>query len=212
MQGLQGLQRLLLPGSLLLEYHLLIGMLFAECLLLPETVLLGYRLLAGIPFAGCLELPGILPLESLPVKSLSVARLPAEKLSQPEPLVAMRPMWPMPRSQMSMKFRRLGAALRRDLHSPGRGILLVFVDSGQSIPQTSMLFSWNTRTAQLSRIRRYLLPAEKFAQAEALTRFPALMSLWWLEVALLPGFGNLVCLSRDPVRIVVPVGDGQPAP
>ena len=127
----------LLPGSLLLEYHLQVEMPFAEYLLLPQTLLLECSLLVGIPFAECLELHETLPPECLLVKSLSVARLPAEKPSQPEPLVMMLP---LPRFQTSMGFRRLGPALRRDPRSPARHIL-VFVDNLQPIPQRSMLFS-----------------------------------------------------------------------
>ena len=207
---------LLLPVSLLLdchlrEYPLVIGMLFAEYLLLPETLLLGYLLLVGIPSAECLELPEALPPESLLVKSLSVARLPAEKLSQPEPLVMMLP---LPRFQTSMGFRRLGPALRRGPRSPVRHIL-VFVDNGQPIPQRSMLFScsWDTRDSQSSRIGRYLLPAERFAQAEALTKMRGLgVARLWL------GFGNLACPCRGHrhlihlIHIVVPAGDGQLVP
>ena len=163
---MQGLQELLLLGSLHLEYLLVIGMLFAGCLLQLGSLLLEYHLLvemlfAGcllqlgslppeclleieMPFAECLLLPENLSPEYLLAKSLSVAMLQAEKFSQPEPLVTMPP---VPLFQMSMRFRTLGPALRRAPRSLARHIL-VFVDNGHPIPQISMLFSWrDTRIA-----------------------------------------------------------------
>ena len=134
---MQELRPLLPPGSLLLEYQLLVGILFAACLLLLESLLLEFRLLVGIPIAECLELPENLPPASLLVKSLSVARLPDEKFSQPEPLVTMRT---APRFQVSMRFRRVGGALRRDPRSLARHIP-VSGENGQPVPQRSMIFS-----------------------------------------------------------------------